>query len=230
LVVGHCDREAFDISRRTSLDAMLASLERAGVDHAGFRSILDFGCGCGRMLAGWEDRLPSAGARLHGCDLHPKLVAFCQNNIPHADVVQSSAYPPLPYRDEQFDFIYACSVYTHMTLPAMLQWTGEFARILQPGGIIILTTHGSYFTPTLANLSRSGSAHLAEHGWHVHVHGRPDATWEGVQQLCDVRVAGFPSPAVHRLRRGGNLSWCLGRSGCLCRVPGHQHFPTAGVG
>jgi SAM-dependent methyltransferase len=146
--------------------------------YSGFGSILDFGCGCGRVLAGWEGRL-SPETRLLGCDINPLLVNFCQKNISHAEIVQSSYYPPLPFRDGQFDFIYAASVYTHLSLPAMLQWTGEIARILRPDGVAMITTHGSYFVPQLERTSKRGSSLLAEKGYHVELLGSPEDTWEG---------------------------------------------------
>jgi SAM-dependent methyltransferase len=178
LVVGHRDPQAFDMARRPSVDAIISFLSQAEIDYSGFGSILDFGCGCGRVLAGWEGRL-SPETRLLGCDINPFLVNFCQKNISHAEIVQSSYYPPLPFRDGQFDFIYAASVYTHLTLPAMLQCTGEIARILRPDGVAMITTHGSYFVPQLERTSKRGSSLLAEKGYHVELLGSPEDTWEG---------------------------------------------------
>lgn len=54
LVGGHRDFHAFDISRRNAVETIIARLGDAGIDYANFRSILDLGCGCGRILAGWE--------------------------------------------------------------------------------------------------------------------------------------------------------------------------------
>jgi SAM-dependent methyltransferase len=178
LVVGHRDRSLFDRSRRESAELIISLLGQAGVDHRNFRSILDYGCGCGRVLAGWEGRL-SSETRLFGCDINPLLVDFCQKNISHVDVLRTSYYPPLPYQDGQFDFIYAISVYTHLSLPAMLQWTGEFARILRPGGIALITSHGSFFAPDLDSLSKQGSALLAEKGYYIHLHDSPENKFEG---------------------------------------------------
>jgi SAM-dependent methyltransferase len=156
LVVGHSDRRSFDSSRRGAVEVIVELLADSGVAIVDIRSVLDFGCGCGRILAGWEGMLRPE-AMLHGCDINERFVAFCQENVKHALVVRSSYLPPLPYADRQFDFLYAASVYTHMSLPAMLQWTGEIARIRAPGGIAMITTHGSYYAPALARLSKPGS-------------------------------------------------------------------------
>jgi SAM-dependent methyltransferase len=177
-VAGHRDYHAFDVSRRTGVDTIIDFLCQAGIDYATFQSILDLGCGCGRILAGWEGRL-SPETRLFGCDINPKLVDFCQEKITFAEVVRNLYYPQLPYGDSQFDFIYAISVYTHLSLPAMLQWTGEILRILRPGGIALITTHGSYYASSLAQISKEGSALLAERGHYVHLFGSASETWEG---------------------------------------------------
>jgi SAM-dependent methyltransferase len=178
LVAGHRDYHAFDVSRRTAVETIISLLGQAAIDYTNFRSILDLGCGCGRILAGWEGRL-TPDTRLFGCDINKTLVEFCQEKISHAEVVRNSYYPPLSYRDGQFDFVYAVSLYTHLTLPAMLQWTGEISRILRPEGIALITTHGSYYAHSLAKISRQGSALLAERGYYVHLFGSASETWEG---------------------------------------------------
>jgi SAM-dependent methyltransferase len=96
LVNGHRDRHQFALSRRASMDNIVSLLLEAGIDVEIFTSILDFGCGCGRILAGWEGVL-SSSTYLAGVDINETLVAFCKSNIPFADVYLSNAYP-------RFDF------------------------------------------------------------------------------------------------------------------------------
>jgi SAM-dependent methyltransferase len=212
LVTGNEDRETFAISRRAGTDAMASFLESIGYNIKDFRSILDFGCGCGRLLAGWEGMLHPEAA-LRGCDLNDRLVEFCRANIKFAEVIKSSYLPPLPYRDTEFDLIYAASVYTHMSLPAMLQWTGEIARILKTNGIILVTIHGSYYAKTLSDISKAGSQFLAEHGYYLHLHRAPQDTWEGSNDY-----ATFASPQfMERIFAGFEL---------VRAFPGVSHGPT----
>jgi SAM-dependent methyltransferase len=178
LVNGHRDLHAFDISRRATVENIITLLSKANIDYKEFTSILDFGCGCGRVLAGWEGKL-RAKAQLFGCDVNKELIGFCQRHIHFAKTINSSYYPPLPYDSEQFDFVYAASVYTHLTLPALLQWTGELARIVKKSGVVMLSYHGTYFAPTLANISNIGSSLLAERGYYVHLHCEEKDTWQG---------------------------------------------------
>lgn len=212
LVSGHTDRDAFAVSRRAGIDVMAGLLGELGYRIDAFRSILDFGCGCGRLLAGWEGMLHPECV-LRGCDVNERLVEFCRTHISFADVIRSSALPPLPYPDESCDLIYAASVYTHLSLPAMLQWTGECARLLGPGGLMVVTIHGSYYAQTLSALSKSGSQFLAEHGYYVHLHRPPQETWAGSNDY-----ATFASPEfMRRMFAGFDL---------IRVVPGVSHGPT----
>ena len=178
LVNGHRDLHAFDISRRATAENIIALLSDANIDYTAFGSILDFGCGCGRVLAGWEGKLRRE-TQLFGCDINQTLIEFCQKNIRFAKTMTSSYYPPLPYDNDQFDFVYAASVYTHLTLPALLQWTGELARIVKQSGVVMLSYHGTYYAKTLAEISKIGSSLLAERGYYVHLHGEEKGTWKG---------------------------------------------------
>jgi SAM-dependent methyltransferase len=61
------------------------------------------------------------------------------------DVVTSSAEPPLPYETDQFGFVYAVSVFTHLEQAKQSPWLSELGRITRPGGFIALTLQGRHF-------------------------------------------------------------------------------------
>jgi len=50
--------------------------------------------------------------------------------------------PPLAFADATFDLVYAISVFTH--LPETLQWPWivELHRVIEPGGVLLLTLSG----------------------------------------------------------------------------------------
>ena len=212
LVTGKRDPRAFDISRRSAVVVITELLKGAGVDYKRFRCILDFGCGCGRVLAGWEHVLPKDAA-LHGCDINKDLIAFCQKHIGFAETVVSGYYPPLPYADGQFDLVHAVSVYAHLKLASAQQWTGELSRIIKPGGVAIITYHGSYYAPNLAHISKAGSQQLAERGYYVHLHGSVDETWEGSNYYATY----FTSDFLRNMFSGFDV---------LRIYPGISHGPT----
>ncbi len=44
-----------------------------------------------------------------------------------------------------FDLVYAYSVFSHLSAPLADAWVHEFARVLKPGGILIVTSRGRSF-------------------------------------------------------------------------------------
>jgi SAM-dependent methyltransferase len=115
-------------------------------------AILDFGCGCGRVLRRWSNLTNTA---VYGTDLNPALVAWCQEQLKFASVSVNSPEPPTAYADGQFDAIYAFSVFTHMPADSQRRWLNEFRRILKPGGLLIFSTHGSYYLSRLRESERN---------------------------------------------------------------------------
>lgn len=151
LVAGTADIEWFLEYGATSARSMQAMLQRHGVDLRSFRTILDFGCGCGRVLrhlSGLEH------SHLHGCDYNPDLVRWCQDHLPFASVDRNELVPQLDYPEHHFDFIYALSVFTHLPETLQRAWALELARVLKPGGYLLITTQGESFLPHLTQAER----------------------------------------------------------------------------
>jgi SAM-dependent methyltransferase len=190
LVNGHRDSEQFAKIRMATIKNMIALLSEAGVEFDGFQSILDFGCGCGRILAGLE-HFAAQGANLQGFDINETLVRFCQENIPFAKVLQCNYHPPIPVEDASIDFAYAASVWTHMSLSAAMQWAGEFTRVVKPGGTALVSYHGSYFAKTVADLNPNGSRQIEEHGFYIHSHVAAADTWEGSNSYATFITSDF---------------------------------------
>lgn len=122
-------------------------LAKNGLDLGAFGAVLDFGCGCGRVLRHWADL---KNTEVHGTDYNPELARWCAENLPFARIGTNSLAPPLGYRDAQFDFVYALSVLTHLPEPDQLAWMQEFRRILKPGGCLLVSTHGACYLPQLS--------------------------------------------------------------------------------
>ena len=118
-------------------------------DFGSAKSVLDFGCGCGRVLRHWQN----SGVDLHGCDINPVLVDWCTTNLPFAQV-QLTGAPPLPYRTGQFDAVYSVSVFTHLAERDQRIWMQALARIIKPNGLLLITTHAG--TPGVMYPEASG--------------------------------------------------------------------------
>jgi SAM-dependent methyltransferase len=153
LVAGTPDLDRFLRSGEAQAEHLRGLLDRAGAPLEQMEAILDFGCGCGR-IARWFSGL--VRPQLHGCDYNSELVAWCEAELPFLRARVTGLQPPLPYEREAFDFLYAFSVFTHMTSELARGWIEEFARVLRPGALMWFTVHGrSYRERLLPEQKRS---------------------------------------------------------------------------
>lgn len=118
-------------------------LKKNGLDINKFGSILDFGCGCGRILRHWKTL---DGPMIYGCDYNPAMARWCQKSLTFAQVKQNKTFGKLDYDSESFDFIYAISVFTHLSERLQNFWINELTRILKSGGYLLITVHGTTST------------------------------------------------------------------------------------
>lgn len=145
LVAGHGNPKSFLEGGRSASAAICAILAKNGLRIEQFESILDFGCGVGRIIRHWSKSL----GPIYGTDYNPDLVEWCQNNLKFCNFNLNTLSGKLPYDSETFDFIYSFSVFTHLKEPLQLHWINELSRVLKPGGYIYITTHGEYFVSGL---------------------------------------------------------------------------------
>jgi len=131
-------------------------------------AILDFGCGCGRMIRflGHPEHWAA-----HGCDVKPGNVDWCRANLSGARVTRNGVLPPLPYPSETFNLIFSMSIFTHLPEKNANLWIDEIHRVLAPQGLFIATTHGLTALETIKqsavhqamfNLDRQGTAAILE--------------------------------------------------------------------
>lgn len=115
-------------------------------------AILDFGCGCGRVARWWSDL---EGPRIHGCDYDGRLTEWCRTSLPFLAVKTNAPEPPLPFRRETFDLIYALSLFTHLSQEVQDRWMVDVGRLLRPGGMLLFTAHGERFLAHLTDAQRA---------------------------------------------------------------------------
>lgn len=118
---------------------------RAHVDLDATRSVLDFGCGCGRVTRYFRE----FGGEVAGSDLSADAIAWCRENLGFGRFLTNAIAPPLGFDAESFDLVYALSVFTHLTGDLQLAWRDELRRVLRPGGRLLITTHGTSYLPRL---------------------------------------------------------------------------------
>jgi SAM-dependent methyltransferase len=156
LVAGSTDAEEFIALGAAGFQALVDILAKYELEPAKMDGILDFGCGCGRVLRHWQGR---ATKRLAGCDYNPALLDWCKENLAWADFSVNSLKPPLEFADASFDLVYAFSVFTHWPERLQFAWMRELGRVLRPGGHLVMSTHGASHLDVI--VSEQGSRVLA---------------------------------------------------------------------
>ncbi len=140
LITGQFDVEAFYQNGVIGAACIYELLTRNGLGINRFGRILDFGCGCGRIIRQWR-RLEHP--QLFGLDYNPRLVRWCRENLPFATFAVNRPQTKLDFPDGVFDFIYSISVFTHLTESDQRFWMDELTRVVKPGGYLLLTVHGT---------------------------------------------------------------------------------------
>ncbi|WP_433872922.1 class I SAM-dependent methyltransferase [Saccharopolyspora sp. CA-218241] len=173
------------------------------LDPAPGEHVLDAGCGTGRNFAG----MLAAGARPHGVDFSPGMLAVARRAFPDVPLTEADLQDALPFSDGEFDAVCCALIGEHLEHPDRV--VAEFHRVLRPGGRLVF----SVFHPELAATGMSaqfendGAAYrLVAHPYSVDDY----ASW--------VTAAGFERPQRHEFTGGPDLvsevpwaSWLVGR-------------------
>jgi ubiquinone/menaquinone biosynthesis C-methylase UbiE len=103
-------------------------------------AVLDIGCGTGALLRDLEARLPD-GIDLAGVDPAPAMLEVARAKLGAGSRVrlEQAFAEQLPFPDDSFDLVVSTVSFHHWhDQPTGL---GEAARVLQPGGRILLADH-----------------------------------------------------------------------------------------
>ena len=147
LVAGTPEPEWFLESGALAARSIRGALGKAGVELERMGAILDFGCGCGRVLRQWAHL---DGPEIWGTDYNERLVAWCRENLPFAQLRQQRARAAARLsRTSSSTSSTRLSVFTH--LPERLQhaWIAELRRVVEPGGFVLFTAHGRRYLERL---------------------------------------------------------------------------------
>lgn len=158
LVTGNNIAQWYVESGRRAAQSVHETIEKSHFRMKDMQSVLDFGCGCGRVIRHWKSIAKTT--KLYGVDYNRELVYWARKTVPFAQIELNDLNPPLNYPDNTFNLIYALSTFTHWTVDLQKNWMQEFTRILKPNGLLLLTTHGDYYlnelSPEEQDLYRKG--------------------------------------------------------------------------
>jgi SAM-dependent methyltransferase len=113
------------------------SFERHGEHPLADASVLDFGCGWGRLTRYLARDV--APGRLFGCDPVEGILDVCRANRVPATLARSEFLPDRVPFDERFDLAFAFSVFTHLSEAAHERSLQALHRSLHLDGILIVT-------------------------------------------------------------------------------------------
>lgn len=140
------------------------------------KRVLDFGCGCGRVLS----RMPrNDGIQYFGVDLRDDALQWLRQTMPEGRFSSGTAMPPLDLDAGQFDLIYSVSVLTHLSQEQEWAWLDEWHRLLKVGGHLIVTFRAEDWVEqfTVARQKQAiQNAWLANDGFCYQKH----RYWEGI--------------------------------------------------
>ncbi len=126
--------------------------------YASGKNVLDFGCGSARILR----HLNSDKYALSGSDYNKQAIEWCKNNFPDINFIHNELTPPVNIESSKFNFIYAISVFTHLSEEVQIKWLNELERISVNGCCIMITLHGerhsSKLLPSELKKFRSGES------------------------------------------------------------------------
>lgn len=153
LVAGTDNVRWFLQGGRLAFETIRDLLGRRGVALDDIDRVLDFGCGCGRVvrhLKGLEN------VSVFGSDSNRSSIDWCRKNLPPAAFGVNDLSPPLACAGDEFGLVYAFSVFTHLPEQLQLAWMRELRRVTKTGGYLLITTHGRAYLDQLDPAEREG--------------------------------------------------------------------------
>ena len=194
--------------------------------------VLEVGSGVGRLALPLTRYLTPEG-RFEGLDIVPEGVAWCNEQISSrfpnfgfkvADIYNTrynlegslrAAEYTFPYGDQEFDFVFLASVFTHMLPDGVERYLSEIARVLKPEGRCLITYY--LLNDEAFALLEQGKAAVDfphDHGpYQVHIEADPEETVaykeEFVRELYPKHGFAIREPIHHGLWAGRDkwLSW-----------------------
>jgi len=142
LVAGEEDISWFIHAGKLGAETVIDLLKSNNIIFDANSSVLDFGCGCGRVIRHLKD---NQSFKLYGTDCNEFAIKWSRKNLGFASFEVNKLSPPLVYADKSFDLIYAFSIFTHLSETIQLEWISEFKRVLKPSGYILISVHGDTF-------------------------------------------------------------------------------------
>ena len=124
----------------TSGQASASYLARIIKTHLRGGAVLEWGCGPARIVRHLPGAL-GADFQVIGTDYNRSAIAWCKEHVKGVRFEENQLAPPLPFEDASVACVYAISVFTHLPETEHYSWIRHLFRLLEPGGLLIFSTH-----------------------------------------------------------------------------------------
>lgn len=122
--------------------------------------ILEWGCGVSRIVRHIPN-IASKDCKIYGVDINDEMIKWNTKNISKVKFAKNNYNPPLSFADNQFDLIFALSVFTHIEPEIQNLWIKEICRVAGVNGIFLFTTHGKMYE---SHLNKKAAEELKSRG------------------------------------------------------------------
>lgn len=168
----------------------LQALEKCGFNVRTAATIMELGCGSGRLL---RHLRCIDGVRLIGTDVEKDKIEWCRENLPGIDFYDNEYDPPISQiEDDTVDLIYASSVFTHIPLATQDAWLAEMNRILKPGGYLLASILGRKYVDVMLTPDQKKTVHdlghfeLTSTDENVSISSKLTGQWDVFQRRTEV--------------------------------------------
>jgi SAM-dependent methyltransferase len=118
--------------------------------------LLDFGCAWGRITRFFfKDTRPE---NVVGIDVDADFIALSRRIMSGGTYEVVAPLPPTALAPESLDLVIGYSVFSHLAEHAATAWMKEFARLLKPGGLVIVNTRPRAFFDYCESFARDPGA------------------------------------------------------------------------
>lgn len=149
---GSPDLRSFLKVGRRHYEAIEAGLQTCEANSGSIRTILDFGCGCGRTAL-WFRKLRK-DVDYAGVDIDRECIAWDERHLGFGAFEVGPAEPPTRFASGAFDLVVSISVFTHLDEELGRSWLSELKRVIRPGGYAFLSVHSEASATTLPASAR----------------------------------------------------------------------------
>lgn len=134
--VGKANAEAFQASY-DAIEAFKECCERLGCSFNSEQKILDFGCGWGRISQTLYRYFEPKN--IFSADIQDEALDFCRDSGLATNII-STKNNFINLDEYSLDYIFAFSVFSHLSEDNANFWMNYFNKLLKPGGCIVVTT------------------------------------------------------------------------------------------